>query len=565
MVTHNKEEIFTKIMAVVALATLIFVALSLMMVPNEGKESPFDLMLKAGEPPTQYVGPGEFTTFNMELTRTEDDTFDHYVELNIVDQTYGGGSNANNWNFEFTDRDEMDGDGSVYKFIGILTRDVTLEVTFLGTEAGETVTFTITGTEDKNEENGNNDTRLTTLEGSGTRGLPTECEHLTVASTTDYNPFVEPTSCLDRENLDFTDEATFSVTLWNLGSQSDDIYISEAAVWQELAGEDVKNDNFDFEFEYTTGLNYTLGQKIPLDNGDFEEIKGKVIPTKDNEMIPEGEYYVQITVDSDNGEPSSTALHGDVGTFMIDFSIVDLVISESEVEDGDEVTFTATIGINWGEAGNVAYVFYADDDKIKEGSVSFTESDTNIDVTFDWEAETGDEDERTIKVVVDPDDAITEDDEDNNEAEAPLEVAEAEAFPVWIIAIAIAAVVVAGGAYWFIAGGGGGGNVKIEQIIIKPDPSKVGDATEIIAKIKNDGVTFPEGDRRNIVISYYVDYESIGEKTVDLTIESFESGSSRELSLAWEPDTPGIHNLNVAVDIDEEESDVTSRDVEIEE
>jgi hypothetical protein len=291
----------------------------------------------------------------------------------------------------------------------------------------------------------------------------------------------------------------------------------------------------------------------------------------DNELVPEGLYFIQITAESDNGDPYSTLMTGNMGEIPLpDFSVLSLVISPEEVEEGEKVTFTATVDVDTHEAGKLEYEFYVDGSVIKasKDEIDFTAATEDLELTYKWEAKAGDDERRIIKVVIDPENAIEERDDTaaDNEMSAPLDVTEEETpFPWWIIAVAIAAIVVAGGAYWFIVGGGVSGNLKIEEIKVDPMTPRVGENAEIVAIIKNNGGTFPEGDRRNIVVSYYVDYESIGEKSIDLTSDDFDSGDTKDVSLAWTPDSPGIHNLNVAVDIDDEESDVTSKDVEIEE
>ena len=573
MVSFNKEEIFTKLMAVVALATLIFVALSFTIVPNEGAESAFVLKLKADQPDKVGVttSPGESTIINMELYSTLVDGFDHEISLMVSDINYFS-SEAASWEFEFMNPDSTAGQYSVYEIGQDQTLPVALQVTFQGTNQGEIVVFTISGLED-NEKGYDNDTRLSPLGGE-----KTQSEYMTVYSAKDYLPFSEPADGMDPDPIFFLTDPTFSMTIWNLGSLTDDIYIAELNVYLDngdgvfspaagRAGEDTKNDNVDVDLTYANGVPYHLDDPITLNTGVSEEIIGTIDPAKDNVLVPTGEYFIELVVDSASGDPYTVVLHGVMEQVETpDFSILDLEISESEVDEGDTVTFTATIKIDWDQAGEVEYAFYVDDDMIgtENGIATFTESDTSKRVSIDWKAEIGDEDSRTIKVVVDPDDKITEKNDVNNDKTAPLEVLEEDsAFPYWIIAVAIGAVVVVGGAYWFIVGGGAGGSIKIESIIIRPEPPQVNNQGEIVAVVKNDGSSFQQGDHRNIVISYYEDYESIGEKAIDLTTEDFESGATREVTLSWTPLSAGIHNLNVAVDIDDDESDVTSRDIEI--
>jgi hypothetical protein len=567
MVFHKKEEIVTKTMAIVALATLIFMALSFMIVPNEGAESSFVLKLKADEPRIQFVNTaaGEFTEFNMELKSTSVDAFNHEIGLEVTDITYSGGSAATSWDIMFTDADSMNGDTGMYQVGPDETKDVALKVIFNGAAAGEMVTFTIMGTED-----GENDTRLSPLGGSSA-----QFDYISVVSNAQYNPYLEPTSADDREMNDFPID--FSVTMWNLGSESDTLFISGVNVYLDngdeifspaagRAGEDVLNTNFEVTMETSTGTPYILNQEVFLISGDKEEIKGSVTPVQDNTDVPIGDYFVQVIVDSQNGEPAETLLRGHMAPVELpDFTVLKIDPNKVEFTEGDTVTIDVTIGIDSVAAGEVEYAVYIDDKLIDNTArkVSFTANDNNKVATVEWETETGPDSERTIKVVVDPDNDIRESNEDNNEKTARIEVADEDSqFPWWILLLAVGGAIVAAGAYWGYAGAPAG-NVKIDDIIIRPDPPIAGKSAEIVAKIRNDGSDFEPGDKHSIVVSFYEDYESIGERPIDLTTDSFEGGSSREISLSWEPAAAGLHNLNVAVDIDDEESDVSSKDIEI--
>ena len=555
------EEIITKSLAIVALATLIFMALSFFMVPNEGAESNFVLKLRADEPRIKYVDnvAGEFQEFNMELYSTNADTFPHTFAFQVTDIEFERGSTADNWAFEFTNADDMEGTTAIYEFSPIDDKiDVILRVTFDGGAQGERVSFTISGTED-----GQNNTRLSPLETESTY-----FEYLGVVVNAPYNPGIEAGDPELQDPIDLTDGAQFSVRMWNFGSNPDTLFISTVVVYQVTlarADELVSNENFDVELTTSTGAPYALNQGIFLVSGASETINGVVTPTPDNDLVPAGDYIIEITVDSANGEPDTTRLHGTMNEILLpDFSVVKLEVDNYDVVEGDTVTIEATIGIEWDRAGQVEYGIWVDDELIEgsRGTVAFTAAENTKLVSYTWKTERGDTDTRTITFRVDPDSRIKESNENNNVRTAQIIVSEEESeFPWMILVLAIAAVIVVGGAYWAFAAPPGG-SVKIDDIILRPDSPKMGTSAQIVAVIRNTGSDFEPGDKQTIVVSFYEDYESIGERPIDLTA-GFEGGSTREVNLSWEPASAGLHNLNVAVDINDIESDVGSRDVEI--
>jgi hypothetical protein len=569
MVYNDKENIFTKTTAVVALVTLMFLALSFMVVPNEGADSAFVLKLKGTDERIQIVddSPGSSTTFDMELSSTDIDAFDHEIALMVTDITYSGGSIADDWEFAFIDFDTGTADEPVY-FAGMNDIvDVPLMVTYQGNTQGEMVTFTITGTED-----GQNDTRL-----SPSGASATYFDFLSVVSDIPNKPYIEPTSGDGRETIELPAPGKFTVSLWNLGSEDDKMYISNWTVWEDngdgvfspavgRAGEDEKNENFDITFELPSGDDYSLQQEIDLNSGDTQDVEGTVTVPLDNDKVPAGHYFIEVEISSLDGDPDSTVL----GAEMMELDLPDLFVLKLEVdnfdfEEGDTAVMRATVDITSEVDGNFGYVFKVDDETISgsAGTMDYKATDDSVVVEYEWKTKVGETDSRILKVVVDPDDEIKEGNEDNNHRTAPISVTEEESkFPFWILALGIIALVVAGGAYWMYAAGPNG-NITIDDIVIRPDGPKAGTPTEIVAIIKNGGDTIEMGDQRSIVVSFYEDYESIGEKTVDLTTDGFEGGSTREVVLTWEPSTAGQHNLNVAIDINDNESDVSEKTIEI--
>lgn len=569
MVYNNKNNIITKTTAVVALVTLMFLALSFMIVPNEGADSAFVLKLKADERRNQIVEkiPGSSTTFDMELYSTNVDTFDHKIGFQVTDITYRGGSSAAHWEFAFVGYDESDAGYYVYYAGENDVVDVPLMVTYQGSTGGEMVTFTITGIED-----GQNDTRL-----SPQGGQSAQFDFLSVISSTPNRPYLEPTSGDDRGPLDLPDQGSFSVTMWNLGSEDDKVYISDWGVWQDdgdgdfspaagRAGEDVRNDNFDITFKLPTGADYVLDQEIDLNSGDSQEIIGTITPERDNSLVPAGDYFIQLEISSLDGDPDTMVLQASMEELALpDLTVLKLEPDKYDLEKGESVTIKATVNIESEVAGSFTYKFMVDDEDISgaTGTIDYTADDNSKIITYTWKAKTGATDTRILKVVVDPADDITESNENNNQRTAPITVTEEDAkFPYWILALVIIALVVAVGAYAIYAAGPNG-NITIEEIIIRPDQPKAGSPAVIVALLKNEGNTIEMGNPMNIMVSFYEDYESIGEKPVDLTTDGFEGGSTREVSLTWEPAAAGQHNLNVAVDIDDDESDVSSKDIEI--
>jgi len=300
MATTRKQNPLTKMFTIVALSILILTAFTFMLAPNEAADSTYVLRLKDWESKIKLVGTGggDYVEFEMELYNNGmDDSSNHEVKLEIVNDTYSSGSP--HWDFTFTDAD-TGGDTYYVSSDGTKTT-VTLRVTFLGTGGGERVTFTIIG-------------RERVIGGSWdlcrnhTHLSPRDCyhgiEYLTVASTTDYNPFWEPSRCVDRKCHAIPCEE-YMMTIWNLGSEEDNLSITGVEVWLDVnengvidAG-DTQNGYFNVTFEVVdTGLPYYLNDPIVLGSLESEELYVTVMP--EPEMVPVGYYLVEITVASAN-------------------------------------------------------------------------------------------------------------------------------------------------------------------------------------------------------------------------------------------------------------------------
>ncbi|MCK4613359.1 MAG: hypothetical protein KAU14_01040 [Thermoplasmata archaeon] len=575
MVSINNERILLKTLAVAAIATLVFMALSFMLAPNEGAYSAFVLKLKGEEDEDRIKGvgaaPGSHVTYEMQLYNAgPDDGGTHEISLEVANAAYSDGSMESHWTFEFIDANDFDGKIANY-IVGPNIRTVRLMVTFQGNTGGEIVTFTIIGKEsavgDRTPDD--NYTHLSPKD-----GVASEIEYLTVYSTANYVPWWEPYTPTDREEYPLPEKDTYTITIRNLGASKDDLSISHWEVWQDVNGDgkinedvDVLNENFNVTFTTLEGAPFPLNEEISLDPGNGEELLAKVTPRLDNELVPVGHYMIKLTVYSKGGgsahEDFLKARMSEIA--LPDFSIVTLDISKDKVEEGKTVELKAGILIDWNIGGEVAYAFYVDDEVIDgaEGSINFTKIDAFKEVTAKWKASgTG---SRTISVKVDPDNVIREKNETNNEMAKEIKVtAKGKAFPWGVVSLVIVVGVIAVSGFWLFLLPIMGGDLEVIQIYVDPEEPVVGKATEIKAVVKNKGGRI-KGDKHEVVVSFYTDYEPIGEETIDLTEEDFERGDIREVTIEWEPSSPELHTLNVAVDLDEEEHDVDTRDVEVRE
>ena len=101
-----------------------------------------------------------------------------------------------------------------------------LQVCFIEGLDCEKITFTIGGHNVTNEKK--NETHLSPRE-----GLSSDVEYLTVYTGQDYDPFWEPSTYYDRMTHFLSYQNEYHITLWNLGTFTYDIWISDWEVWRD--------------------------------------------------------------------------------------------------------------------------------------------------------------------------------------------------------------------------------------------------------------------------------------------------------------------------------------------
>ncbi len=567
---RSGKNIAPKILAFVAIAMASIMILSFLLVPHEGAASDFIIQRKDGQDRIEYSNdaPGSTVEFELEIASIGDgDSWDHEIVLQIVNITYAGSSSATHWEFDFLDA--KTDTNSTYEANHDESTPVTLEVTFLGSKGGEIVSFTIIGLED-----GANSTYLAN---QSTRA--TDQEFLTVVSATEYIPYWEPQSASDREEHKLPNEDTFGITVMNLGSESDTILVTGWEVWQDLNGDgvidegsDTQNDFFSILFEKGSGGEYLLNESIDLSSGDMEELVIRVTPEQDNTKIPPGNYLIKIKVASANGEiVYESVLKIEMAEIALpDFFVNELNLSASEVEDGNDVVIQAEIGIDWDRDGNVSYAFYVDDEVIEdgEGKVFFKNVDVEKTVQVTWKAKAAsDNDYRKIIFKLDPDDIIKERYENNNEESRDIKVIEEEKEEGFLrgstLVVIIGGAIIAGGAFWFFLIAWFRGDLEITDLELDPERPVAGEKVNIMATITNKGKKIKADDDHILEISFYADYESITTKSIDVKEMDFEHDDERRVFILWTPEAPGIHKISAALDLDSEEKDEESVEVEV--
>ena len=298
----NKRK--TQLLALLSVIILIGMGMTVLMSPSEGEHSPYSLTLVDGEDRIKKVAvPPESpscTVFEMELQSIfPGDTGVGEIQLEVINRTYFGGSMQDHWQFTFLG--VTDG---IYSIIGDQPVLVRLEVCFVEGIDCEKVTFTIGGHNLTSDEK--NETHLSPREGS-----LSDVEYLTVYTGQDYDPFWEPSTYYDRQYHYLSYQNVYHITLWNLGTSTYDMWISDWEVWRDInengvidAGDQLNDyyasgdDNFDLEFETDLPSPYVVGEPISMPSLWSEELKVTVIATEGDD-VPNGKYLIKITVDSE--------------------------------------------------------------------------------------------------------------------------------------------------------------------------------------------------------------------------------------------------------------------------
>lgn len=133
---------------------------------------------------------------------------------------------------------------------------------------------------------------------------------------------------------------------------------------------------------------------------------------------------------------------------------------------------------------------------------------------------------------------------------------------MWLAFLFVAIILMIIGGYFWIVNGMAGWGLQVTEIRIDPDIPVVGQPVTVSVRIINEGATIPAGENE-VMVSLYDNYDLITEEPLDLISMNFPEGDSRELGIVWSPPAPGIHTLNIAIDVNNEECDVTSKDIDV--
>jgi uncharacterized repeat protein (TIGR01451 family) len=180
----------------------------------------------------------------------------------------------------------------------------------------------------------------------------------------------------------------------------------------------------------------------------------------------------------------------------VNFPIPDLIIekitdSPAEPSIDDEVTFTVTIK-NQGTspAGPSRVYFYADNFSEEYQDIPELEAGASMPSAFTWTAQIG---THTFKAVVDPDNKVTEDDENNNEKTKTISILTTD--------------------------------LIIEAIAWTPADPSVNKQVTFTATLKNQGT----GTASSAYVHFYVDGSSIGSQA----ISELEAGATANATFTW--------------------------------
>jgi hypothetical protein len=175
----------------------------------------------------------------------------------------------------------------------------------------------------------------------------------------------------------------------------------------------------------TLQLHLGVGQKVWL------KVQMRVprdLPDTHDELHPikDAPWYFKVNCSSADpaGRNKDINLEDDLVMMKLYILLPDLEVKGKKVnhpssfDSGEIVTISAEIrNIGAIEAKEVIVTFYVDGKEIRSQTINILEKGQSRLVPFTWEAASGDHD---LKIVVDPEDAIVEDNEDNNEGTADV-------------------------------------------------------------------------------------------------------------------------------------------------
>jgi uncharacterized repeat protein (TIGR01451 family) len=242
----------------------------------------------------------------------------------------------------------------------------------------------------------------------------------------DFNPSTPDTG----------DTVTITITVWNYGTEdADNVLVSVYDGDPDDQGIQIYSDSVN------------VPKRVSESQGSTEEIE--IIWDTEDEY---GLHYIHVRIDpadkiNESDESNNEAQRAIDIEGQPDFAVGGISFSAEEPKIGDPVTIQITIYNNGTESGKVDYIIYDGDPdvgvEIGQGNKQIS-ADRSSTVSVDWIPEEGGE--HTIYVVLDPDDDITESDEDNNEGNRIITVekpAEGGGIPSWLIPLsAIIAVIV---------------------------------------------------------------------------------------------------------------------------
>jgi len=206
-----------------------------------------------------------------------------------------------------------------------------------------------------------------------------------------------------------------------------------------------------------------------------------------------------------------------------DLLIVDMTWSPEEHSLGESVNFSVTFA-NQGYvySNSTNFFFYVGTESSGAKSVPSIAANTSIVEMFTWEAEVG---ASSVRIVIDPNDRITESDETNNEITVPFS---GTRIP----------------------------DLMIDSITLSPANPLVGETITISVFVKNTGI----GNAEPSHFAYYIDDVSLGLSRM----ESIAAGGNRTGTFTWTVQE-GYHHIKVIVDsnlvLDESDEDNNEKTV----
>ena len=288
----------------------------------------------------------------------------------------------------------------------------------------------------------------------------------------------------------------------------------------------------------TVRIRSTSGSGNVIIEADSWPSSWSVSPKNRNPTINQGTYYDQtftVTPPTDGGSGTIVwKLYDDdwgthpVGSTLLatrnqsvsatalkpDLIVQDISISPSSPIAGESVTITATLK-NQGNAraeGSILLYYYLDGSKIGEDYLSWG-LDAGASDNEDMSYTVSSSGNHTIKVVIDPLDAIDESNESNNDRSETY--------------------------YWNPPPKP---DLIVQDISISPSSPVAGESVTITATLKNQGNAGASG---SILLYYYLDGSKIGEDSLSWGLDAGESDNE---DISYTVGSSGNHTVKVVID-----------------